>query len=555
MTESLFQQRFRFDYVLIYMPALVVLTMLPFQGLDRFNGPKLLALSSLIFVALVLALVDRKIFSISLRKSDFLLLAFLLIAIVSTIFSESALVTQFFGKLNRDTGLLAYLLFIFVFFMTRFLSHMNAIELFVYSTLWVAIPVEIYALLQIFNLDPIEWGTPDNWIFSFLGNPNHLSSFLGIVFLLNIYLFGLRRFLIPAILNMLVILFIMFSNASFQGFLLILLGVWALLIWHIQRSKIKLTLLLAGNFILIALVAYSLFNLRLIPIDLNFLQEGTFLRRKELWTIALISFSNSPWIGHGFASFDRLFLEYRTLESVQRVGIDRTADSVHFELLELLVNGGILLALAWLALIVVVSIKLFKQIKINRTFVEPLHDPLSFLGIVFLGVVFHNLISPVSIAMNALMMLAAGLIMNYDRFPTQYFTDTASDESFGKPAIRRELIPFVVLVLILTITSFLPLMRNAQLLSSSKAGDIQGAYRAVDGFPRDADRYLIFSQALIDDKKYGDAKFVLEQAVNYFPEQPLLLEQLLKFELTPEERDKYQARLNLINPLHNYSGD
>jgi len=249
------------------------------------------------------------------------------------------------------------------------------------------------------------------------------------------------------------------------------------------------------------------------------------------------------------------FVPYIISVDAERVGVDRTADSVHFEILELLVSGGILLALAWLALIVVVSIKLFKQIKINRTSVEPLHDPLSFLGIVFLGVVFHNLISPVSIAMNALMMLAAGMIMNYDRFPTQYFTDTASDNSFVKPASKRELMPFVVLVLILTITSFLPLMRNAQLLSSSKAGDIQGAYRAVDGFPRDADRYLIFSQALIDDKKYGDAKFVLEQAVRYFPEQPLLLEQLLKFELTPEERDKYQARLNLINPLHNYSGD
>lgn len=540
------------DILLLLTPAIVIITMSPFESIDRFNGPKLVALTSMLVFVSILTLKSKRKLIINLHRADLILIAFILVSAVAIFNSESFWQTQFFGKLGRDSGFLAYLVFIFLLVLIRYVKYENRFEIFIYSLLLVALPVQIYAGLQILKLDPLTWTTPETWVFSFLGNPNHLSSFLGIVFLLNLYLIGLRRWLIPGLLNMVLILLIMTLNTSLQGFVIISVGVWILLFWQIKNQTLFVLSNIMGLVIISFLASYTLFDLSVFSFEINLLQEGTFLRRKELWLVALLAARESLFIGYGFSSFEIVYTKFRTSEIVGRVGADRSADSVHNEILELLVDGGFLLAVLWLALIGTILFKFFKYLGTKRATINVAHDPLTYIGIIFIGSTIHNLISPMSIAISSIMMVSGGLIL---------YSKQSDLEPFGlieneKPNLRTNKLNLSPIIAIMGVTllalSLLPMIKNVQLVNSLQAGNINDAYRAVSGFPRDPGRYMVFARALIQDEKYGDAKFILEEVATKFPNQSAPIELLLRFRLTELERARYEFKLRTLNPLYDF---
>jgi O-antigen ligase len=549
---SKFTSRTTLDFVLLFTPVVVVLVLTPFESIDRFNGPKLIAIAVMTTLAILLATKNQVTSLAKYGWFDLLLLSFVIVSVVALFTSDIDIQTQIFGKSGRDAGLLSYLLLILLLFLIRYVSHRNSLEIFVYSLIAVAIPVEIYALLQILNLDPFTWTSPESWIFSFLGNPNHLSSFLGIVFLLNIYLFGLRKMLIPALANMALIFTILVYNTSLQGFVIVFVGLWFLSLWKIKKRFLFISFAIAGVITVFLVSIYSLFDLNILPIEARFLQEGTFLRRKELWTVALLAAKASLMLGHGYSSFYTVHLKFRTPEIVGRVGTERNADSVHNEFLELLVNGGVFLFIIWLAIILVISWKLIKQLQFNRKRIDLNYDPLTFVGIVFFGAVIHNSISPMSVAISSLMMVAGGLILHYQNFPTHFSEEPETAEV--NPSQNKTILLPVLAALgsFFFVLTLMPLVKNVQLANALNSGDLPKAYSAVSSFPTDIDRYLLLARALVNDEKYADARFVLEEASVVFPTQPTPIQRLLRFNLTELERTKYEIELRKLNPLHDY---
>lgn len=544
----------RFDFTLLLIPVLVVLTITPFESIDRFNGLKLVTLAAMIVLCIFFVIKDRRLQKVNSSWLDLALIFFMIFSLVSFFMSPFSFESQFFGKLGRDAGFLAYLLFILLFMLTRYIRHENSFEVFIYFLIAASIPVQIYALIQILDLDPLEGATPESWIFSFLGNPNHLSSFLGIIFLLNFYLMGLRRWLIPALANMLSILVILGFNTSLQGFIIILFGLWFLLIWQIKNRVLFFTAVFLGIMLPILLSIYSLFNLKVLPVEINMLQEGTFLRRKELWLVAVLALREAPFFGHGYSSYESIYFKYRTTEMVERVGTNRASDSPHNEILELLVNGGFLLGATWLVIVLTICIRLIKQLRLNSKKVNANHDALTFVGIIFLGSLIHNSVSAMSVAINSILMVSGGLIFHYCNFPTQTINESVSQEIKSKHKLERiNVFPVFAFVSILAlIFTLLPFIRNMQLTSAINQKDLQKSYSAVSSFPKDVDRYVLLARLLIRDEKFDDAKFVLEEAKTKFPNQPVPIGLLLTFNLTEAERTDYVSKFKEINPLFDY---
>lgn len=525
--------------------------MAPFPSIDRFNGPKIVVLSALLLVASLSAWHSVRIAAMPIDLPQFVLFLFLIASIVTSMISSQDIPSQLFGRLGRNSGLLAYLLFAILFLLVKLIKRDNRLETFLFSIIGVAIPVEIYALLQIFDRDPIEWGTPASWIFSFLGNPNHLSSFLAIAFFTNIYLLIQKKNMLIVGLNMILILAVMYANESLQGFIIIIVLFWFLLISYTKKFLSNI-LFLTGVFALVAVVLYSLFDVDTLPDEARFLREGTFLRRKELWTIAVQAIFNKPITGYGYSAYETVYLKFRTEDVVDRVGSSRSSNSAHNEFLEILVNGGVVVAIPYFILILLILGKVLKNLTFDRQANQIVLNPLFFVSCIFIGSLIHNLVSPLSIAMNSILSVSGALILYSGKSSSSssYIPDKTKKES---RTWKFNLIPVFTLISLLTFSlTFINMARNIQLAGSLRANDIQKAYSITQNFPALLDRYILLAEILINKGDYASAKSLLEEAVGKFPDQQILLQLLLKFNLEDEIRNEYEERLRILNPLYDY---
>lgn len=121
------------DYVLLFTPAVVVLIMAPFPSIDRFNGPKIVVLSALLLVASLSAWRSVGNAAMPIDLPQFVLFLFLIASIVTSMISSQDIPSQLFGRLGRNSGLLAYLLFAILFLLVKLIKRDNRLEIFCFQ--------------------------------------------------------------------------------------------------------------------------------------------------------------------------------------------------------------------------------------------------------------------------------------------------------------------------------------------------------------------------------------------------------------------------------------
>jgi hypothetical protein len=100
----------------------------------------------------------------------------------SVVFSQDNVLVGVFGIKGRSTGLVTYLSLAVLFLaavLVQSVNHYDSIVKFLFIAGAVNI---IYNQIFIFGLDPIPWTNPYGTILGTFGNPNFISSFLGIIF-------------------------------------------------------------------------------------------------------------------------------------------------------------------------------------------------------------------------------------------------------------------------------------------------------------------------------------------------------------------------------------
>jgi O-antigen ligase len=222
-----------------------------------------------------------------------------------------------------------------------------------------------FGIIQYFLGDPIT-ETYVARIKSFFGDPNSLGAFL--VLTLPLITGGFwrtenkeRRWMYCVSLFCgIIALYLTFSRAAWIGFGLIASFTF---IWGISRHFLK-DRTYRNNLIIIAAIMVIGFISGIIftyfqpreHADYNLnarvssMVKGNDSGRHLLWSIALDAFRHSPWIGDGMATFSKNFHQYQSIAATNFWKLNRNISQTHNELIQYLATQGLLGALAYLGL-------------------------------------------------------------------------------------------------------------------------------------------------------------------------------------------------------------
>lgn len=308
-----------------------------------------------------------------------LVLAFLAWVALSAVFSIHP-PTAIFGKYRRFEGLLSFITYAVMFFLTlQFVDRPSRIKQLIQSLFWSSVVVAGYGLLQFAGLDIIKWGSlpfEARRSFSTYGNPDLLGGFLVISLPISAALAlseerpVWRAVWWTGLLINVMVWITAFTRGAWIGGLVgfALLGVFA---WR-QRARfdkvVDVTFIVLISVVALALIFSSLkspdavmnFSKRVVSI-FEF-ESGSGQSRFQIWEAAINATKDRPIFGFGADTFRLVFPKYKTVEYVRTVGHLSVADNVHNYPLQLAAGIGIPGALMLYAIFAWAAVASFKTI-------------------------------------------------------------------------------------------------------------------------------------------------------------------------------------------------
>jgi O-antigen ligase/Flp pilus assembly protein TadD len=297
---------------------------------------------------------------------------FAIALVVATLASNRPLFSVV-GNPGRHDGLAMYLVYALLFAAAIRLYRDHSPKRLLAAILIGAVPVAGYGLLQAFGTDPFQWNTVEGGppVFSTFGNADFFSAWLGIIVPLCAWaaltrsLSGTARAL-SAVLG--IVCFVAsVESGSLQGPLLavagtaVVVGVW-LFSTDGAAARYRRSLLGAGA--LLGVVAVGLVGAGIGPLaGVQDSAARSMETRIGKWETALTMFSERPVTGVGLDTFGDWFHRYRPTSLAAESGLERTVDNPHNLFLAMLSNGGLLLAVAYTAVVAVIAWALVRGLR------------------------------------------------------------------------------------------------------------------------------------------------------------------------------------------------
>jgi O-antigen ligase len=275
------------------------------------------------FMCLGLILSNRKSVSWGNYKIVLgLIAAFLVWQVMVVLISSGEFNQQLFGSQGRNTGLITYFAFLLIFLGSVVASDAELLKRLVIVVSIVGIASLGYGVIQSVGADPFNWVNPYSPVFGFLGNPNFLSSLLGVlgaIVFAQLFAKGLKlQFKVLFGADLLVTLYVIKETASQQGFLVLTLGmgvVVGLFVLHLNRS-------LGFGYGLLSILGFFVVlfgTLNKGPLA-SLLYKDSVTYRGDYWQAGWNMTVDHPIFGVGMDSYGDWYRRSRTLAATLRRG-------------------------------------------------------------------------------------------------------------------------------------------------------------------------------------------------------------------------------------------
>jgi len=540
------------ERVLIYGIPTVTLLVWTASTLDPVNLPKMLLLAVIAFSLLPGIAEKFKRQKIS-QFPIFIILNLMLIIwiVVSTVTSSTNSIQSFFGVSGRFTGALTYISFSLIAVATFYLSTKQLnIQILAGLVISGTINLIYCGFVILSKSDPIPWTNTYGNILGTFGNPNFISSFLGIF---NIVLFAKifdqqsnkRESLIALILMAISILQIIDSQSR-QGLIVTALGCGAVVIYRLFVSSVSRILKISGLFLyLIAGIFSFLAMLQIGPLT-SYIYKLSVSIRGAYWRAGWETMIQNPILGAGPDSFGDWYARVRDSRAMVVPGPDVFTNSPHNVFIEQGANGGIPLFILYLGtqlFILSCGLSYLKNSKdFNYTFAA------SFFG--WLGFTAQSLISINQIGLAVWgYLLGAMTVAIYTQsrmvdteFQTRIRTTKVQKGEF------RNILGFVgaMLGLILAVP---PFYAEANWRSALASKNLEKIVSAADQWPQSTDRYIQVSKALYENKFNQESLEFVRKGLSFNPNNSRLWYFLYQLPGSTEvEKEAAKAKLKVLDP-------
>jgi putative inorganic carbon (HCO3(-)) transporter len=275
--------------------------------------------------------------------------------------------TAVYGAYGRNSGLLAYLGALLLFFAAVRVLDPPHTRVLLGGTIFAGLFTASYGLLQRVGVDAVAWNNPFNPIIAALGNPNFASGYLGITgsvaagaALWRGWATGWR--VLAGSTAALCLLAAALSD-SVQGPIAAATGIFVVAAgWSLNLNKRWRSWGLIG----LAGVATTGLGTLLLgavakagPAAEIFSDTGS-VARVFYWDAALSMFADKPLTGVGLDQYGIFWRTYRNIDSVAVLGGPSFSDAAHSVPLQVLAQGGLVLGLAYGAFLVLVATALVR---------------------------------------------------------------------------------------------------------------------------------------------------------------------------------------------------
>lgn len=349
-----------------------------------FGTPKLLVLR-LITLA-VLLLWGLKIFlekQFSYRKSwfNFAVFAYAVVCFATT-FTSIAFYTSLYGAHGRFLGLVTMLnLLLIPLLVWNFLKDREKIRDLLITGFVVSGILAVYGIFQHFGVwqEQFNWNQdPADRVFGTLGHGNHFGAYLGMNFVLGIFLVKeikrswLKILFYAGLAAQTVTIFLTASRGAILAVLLALgLCGLAVLFMKSKTEGFKPLKWLVPGFVIMGVIIGGavVFKDELVKVPLiertaitvESIGQGKIPDRYSWWLSAAEMTKDKPFLGYGLSVFRDIYNEYRRLdyETVEEGDQEAhiTPEAAHNEYLNIAATQGLIGLFLWIAMVFVVFSK------------------------------------------------------------------------------------------------------------------------------------------------------------------------------------------------------
>jgi O-antigen ligase len=470
------------------------------------------------------------------------LVIFLCTLSVPLLFSGAPLSQQIYGASGRSIGFLHYFFLACVVVGTILNVTEKRISKILFSLIVTGFIQCLYASLQFFKLDPISWSNPNNWLFGTFGNPNFLSSLLGMAGFANVfqYIYGKKsKFAFLYLLNSIFCIGIIVLSKSVQGLIIFGFGMTVIVLMY-TYTKSKAVFRLSSIAALLSFLVAGLGLFKIGPLAKFMYQDSTSFRG-DYWRAGLSMFKNSPFYGVGLDSYGDNYRQYRDSLAAERRGLDMFSNSAHNLFIDLGATGGILLLGFYLILNIAVFSLVIRRIKS----LQPASIAFLTLWLCF------NIQSVISINVSSIAIWGAlflGVLIKSERLsrPRGSNQSGKSSKSSKSGYWLYSLIACMSFVLF-ALAPFL--VRDIQLSSALESNDLSKVKSVVVAWPRSCELMTKAQNASTALKDFQGALDVARISVN---DNPKCYESWLILSTSPqssfEEKRIAEARLKILEP-------
>jgi O-antigen ligase len=324
---------------------------------DPVNAPKMVILGAVAGAFLSILVVFKLAYVREYLKVTFFIGTILILALVNAVLHSNSPITQnVYGVFGRNTGFLTYIFLMIILIGIASVPDLSVLEKLVYGFIFAGTVNMAYCLWVLSFGDFIPWNNPYGAILGLFGNPNFISSFLGmLISVFCAYIFSMNSSLKLRVLFLglsVVAFFEIVQSRSIQGIAVTFFGcslVFFLFLRAKFQSQFPSLLFFLGSISLGALGVLG--ALQKGPLD--FIYKKSVSLRGAYWQTGINIGNDHPLTGVGMDSYGDWYRAYRPpVALIDTPGPRVSTNAAHNVFLDMFAYGGYPLLIAYCALII-----------------------------------------------------------------------------------------------------------------------------------------------------------------------------------------------------------
>ncbi len=542
---------------LLYLgvPA-VSLLVTGFMSYDPVNVGKMVITVGIGFSIWALILKGNFKSSLKYQKTIFLALAFFIISgVISTLASDAPLEQNFFGVFGRNTGFLTYLGLAGILLGASLLRNLENYEklgrgLIIAGLVNVAVCATELAGYNIFGFNNIYKN-----ILGTFGNPNFISSFLGIfasTFLAYIFSPGVAiwiRLFAPVIIGL--AFFEILDSNSIQGVVVTVLG-FTIVGFLVIRTYLR-SALLQFAYVVLAFIGGGFGvagALQIGPLT-ELIYKTSVSLRGEYWRAGIKMGMDHPLTGVGFDTYGDWYRRARSASAMILPGPGTVTNSAHNVNIDIFSYGGFPLLISYLTLVILAGIAVVKVVMRSKEY-DKYFFPLATAWVCYQA---QAIISINQIGLAVWGWALTGAVIGYEKLTrtqeVESIPDTGSRKA-SRGSNQNHATTYLVSVAgfsVGVILAFPALLGDSNWRSSMNSGSLETVQKAASAWPKDSYR-LASIAVLFEENKFPQQAYEVTKSLNEF--NPAYFDgwriKAGISQSTPEDREQATKQMRLLDP-------